>query len=191
MIKRSVYPPLLDMRWLSSTRPLSHIQRALVEQLFIRRYSFINKLFFAASMGKWDTYIKKKKRKTLEKLTSQSSPTVGKKLLRASSVHVSPISGCLNDLKKEASRRECNLKKKPNCTVLYDSNSAALKLPHDLFLECSPCNQSVNVYNLLLSNTMSSVHGLKRWSEQSRKSNWSRLPNQGGEEFKGLVATYL
>ena len=70
-------------------------------------------------MGKWDTCIK-----VVEKrLRSWLSKT----LLRASSVNVSPISGCLNGLKKEASRRECNLEKKPNYTVLYDSNSAALK----------------------------------------------------------------
>ena len=74
-------------------------------------------------MGKWDTYIKKKSGKTFEKLTFQASPAFGKNL---TSVNVSPISGYLNGLKKEASRRECNVKK-PICTVLYDSNSAALK----------------------------------------------------------------
>ena len=43
-----------------------------------------------------------------EKLTFQASPAFGKNL---TSVNVSPISGYLNGLKKEASRRECNVKK--------------------------------------------------------------------------------
>ena len=74
-------------------------------------------------MGEWDTCMKKKWKNVWE-ADFKASPTVGKKL---TSVNVGPISGCLNGLKKEASRQECNLKKRPNYTVLHDSNSAALK----------------------------------------------------------------
>ena len=74
-------------------------------------------------MGNWDTYIKKVEKRLRSWLSKRHSPSQK----NLTSVNVSPISGCLNGLKKEASRRECNLEKKPNYTVLYDSNSAALK----------------------------------------------------------------